>query len=836
MLETFKLFSQVFVLFFCSGSSIYAQYATIRVSGSDEKITYRAGKASNHLTQRIIPFEPLSWMQEKAPYEYGSDVPLRPNVPQEVSVEFTPLKTGRVQISLMGYYRKNSDGSQQVLTNYWNQIEISNALPCDDFPASGLNGWKLYGSPENITKGDFGRVTSPDWFQSSVTESTALAYWHYAHGIRCFQVVAGQPVTIHATVGYEDRETDFSAIYRTAEYDHLQKITLTDGRTLIGAITDRNSDTLFIETSERTIAIPLDSIAQMPTWRSELYPEDWVPGYRVETDTFLHDFSYAGYRQGTTPIPQLEVPLIDVTDAPYHADPSGKTDCLTAIQQALDDAGEQGGGIVYLPAGTYLLAPPPSPRDSNIKLSLLTIRHSNVILRGAGSDKTFLFNNSYQMHRTSIIAVRGSETEWEKPQSKVVTITEDLSTGITEIPVSATSTFSIGDTVIIQETMTDARLDELDMHNYWITWGKRDPQTHRTITAIDPTTQIVSIDIPTRQPVRIRDNAQLYRIKPMLSEVGLENFSIGNREHPEAYIKGVSPRGLALADTEDQRDWLNEDGTRIVEGSKYDSPSYNSPDSFLADVHDTYLITLHHVSNSWIRDVDSYRPKSNTRDMHMLSNGFILNNSRNITVVNCDLANPLFVGGGGNGYLISLGGSDNLIRNCTLTRARHPFSSRGPQTSGNVLHNIRLVDGGSADWHMQLSPANLADNIVCDGSMMEAWSYRGNGSFAQHGHTTTETVFWNTRGIRYPHHISYDRSNDFIIDSNQYGRGYIIGTRGPAPEVRVDAPALFGLFGHDETPEWVEGIGHGATLEPQSLYFDQLQRRLKQSDSSSTSK
>ncbi len=46
---------------------------------------------------------------------------------------------------------------------------------------------------------------------------------------------------------------------------------------------------------------------------------------------------------------------IIATDAPYNADPTGKTDSTTAIQNALYAVEELGGGVVYLPAGDYLV-------------------------------------------------------------------------------------------------------------------------------------------------------------------------------------------------------------------------------------------------------------------------------------------------------------------------------------------------------------------------------------------------------------------------------------------------------------------------------------------------
>ena len=46
--------------------------------------------------------------------------------------------------------------------------------------------------------------------------------------------------------------------------------------------------------------------------------------------------------------------VADVTKPPYNAVPDGKTDCTTAIQQALTDFA--GDGIIYLPNGTYLIS------------------------------------------------------------------------------------------------------------------------------------------------------------------------------------------------------------------------------------------------------------------------------------------------------------------------------------------------------------------------------------------------------------------------------------------------------------------------------------------------
>ena len=62
----------------------------------------------------------------------------------------------------------------------------------------------------------------------------------------------------------------------------------------------------------------------------------------------------------------------------YGASRRGKLDASGPIQRAIDDAAWSGSGTVYLPPGRYLLTKP------------LRITKSNVVIKGAGWDKTIL--------------------------------------------------------------------------------------------------------------------------------------------------------------------------------------------------------------------------------------------------------------------------------------------------------------------------------------------------------------------------------------------------------------------------------------------------------------
>jgi hypothetical protein len=805
--------SILLLLSWAATDSIASQARLDLNGGTGVEMTDGAG--TNLTFDRRAPLESFKpWPQSK--WSKSIAVPLRPNVSQRVEFSFVPSHSGKLELQLRGPYVLQRDQSLSPVWVYWSDLKIVGATLTNPGFEGGLDGWKSVGpASQDATVGPV------EWLGGA----RSAKVWHNASLSQSIDVIAGQRVTLSAVAGFEDRMTAFEKVYRKSQAIPVQ-LSLTSGDSIEGVILDGDTKSLFIRRDgDRPLEVLRSDVKNLPTWRSSLYPEDWKPGTIFEGEAFLHDFSYAGYRRGEVPIPEVDKNLVDVTTPPFSADASGKTDATGAIQRAIDHVSQTGGGVVYLPEGTYQLRSPALENPTELQQrGILLITKPNVVIRGAGVDKTFLVNHSVEMNKRSVFLVQGdTQAGWGTQRSKPAVLTADVPLPTNVIPLSDVAGLRVGDTIVIREDMSEARLTELDMKHHWRTWGKKDPMLCRSIVAIDPEKKTVTLDVPTRMPIRQRDSARLYKIDHLLTGVGFEHFSIGNVEHPRAYTDGLSLRKLPLIDSTSHDDWLSDDATWKGTGNAYDAA-----DSFVSQLHDSYLINMVRVSDSWIRSVNSFRPAENTRDVHMLSNGFILTDSRFVTITDCELSNPQFIGGGGNGYLVSFGGPDNLLKNSKLVRGRHPFAHRGPQTSGNVIHNVNVLNGASCDWHMQLSPANLADNVTMDGCVMEAWSYRGNPPGNQHGHTTTQTVFWNTCGIRYSPHLYYDRAFDFIIDSNQFGIGYVVGTRGLAPDVRVDAPASYNLYGKDNTPEWVEGVGLGATLEPQSLYLDQLRRRTAQ--------
>ncbi len=510
-------------------------------------------------------------------------------------------------------------------------------------------------------------------------------------------------------------------------------------------------------------------------WRSSLYPADWKPGYTDDKGRFLHDFSYAGYYAGEKDIPDVQAPVVDVTKHPYNADNTGDEDVTAVLQQALDDIGKSGGGVVYLPEGTYHV----SVEDG--AGSALHIRYNNVILRGAGDNYTKIINTTTIMRGKSIIKVDGG-MRWTRDKRNIIDITEDLKDPTKKIPVENAGGFSIGDLVVLRSDVTEGFIREHNMEGVWNT-SIRGAIFYRKVIDIDYNNNVLYIDTPTRYFLKTRDNARVYKVSEPIEEVGLENFSIGNYENQNV---------------------------------GFENTDYNVRGTGAYEVHGSHAISLLGSLNTWVSDVSTYRPEQNKNDVHILSNGIIVSYSRHITVQNCSFQKSQYNGAGGNGYMYTLRGNDCLFKYNSAGKCRHNYSFKDMSANGNVMYRCTGNDSNSStDFHMHLSMANLFDNFNVDGDFIEAYNRRTSGT---HGQSTTQSVFWNTNGIR------YDKRKNAIIYSQQFKWGYIIGTRGNAPNVEV--------WGGDGTEpvDFVEGIGAGDKLQPESLYKDQLRRRMQRGE------
>ncbi len=498
-------------------------------------------------------------------------------------------------------------------------------------------------------------------------------------------------------------------------------------------------------------------------WRSSLYPQDWTPGYEDAEGRFLHDFSYAGYRNGEVALPGTP-PGSTYNVLDYGADSTGATDSNAAIQAAIQAAGSAGGGIVYLPAGLYRCD------------DLLTVNASGVVIRGAGPDLTRVyFTRSTNMGgRASLTFSTSVGTGTEYP------LVEQGENRSFTVKVSDAAGLAPGDDVSVGWVITDEFVDEHNMTGTWYSFnGQWKPFFRRQVTAVNTAVSPheVTLDVPLRYPALMRDQASLRKESGYLSECGIEHLALSNAIDPSAA-------------------WSF---TRV------------------------HVLALRNAKDCWVRDVHSFEsPVVAGTGYHLQGGGIYILASKRITVADCRMEQAQNRGSGGCGYLYEISKSGEILtRDSVGIRGRHNFIQNWDfGTSGCVWLRCVSEQGNClsfqgdpigypchSEYHHSLAMACLVDQST----IQDGW-YGGNRQdwSSGAGVTVTQSAYWNTSG-------------GGLLRSWQYGWGYVIGTEGMIVTTGLGAgPAAEGTAPED----FVEGLNTGSLLDPQSLYEDQLARRL----------
>ena len=195
-----------------------------------------------------------------------------------------------------------------------------------------------------------------------------------------------------------------------------------------------------------------------------------------------------------------------------------------------------------------------------------------------------------------------------------------------------------------------------------------------------------------------------------------------------------------------------------------------------------------------------------------------------MTVENVRLQNPQYRGQGGNGYIYSVSGMDHLLTNTSASGGRHNYLLTSMSASGNVFQKCTSRNAlYASDTHAGLSHANLFDSCVLEGDHFQSTNRHADSGGA--GITATQNVYWNTQGNTAP---GNNDQGSQIIATAQYKWGYVIGTKGPYSGVLAPASGSIGPYAVTSSvapADFVEFVNSGASLEPQSLFADQVARR-----------
>jgi hypothetical protein len=270
--------------------------------------------------------------------------------------------------------------------------------------------------------------------------------------------------------------------------------------------------------------------------------ELWTPQSR------LPDFSFAGYRSGGTPIPDVAVKG-NVKD--FGAKGDGVTDDSQAFLKAISSVSN---GAILVPAGRYLIT------------EVLFIKKSNVVLRGEGPDKTVLYFpkpledilGGYWSWTGGVIWVEGKESG-----SKLANVTAEALRGDTTLTVSSTSKIKAGQMIRLVQYEnggslgSDLHADEQNGGSCLAQWTKgRLVDWAAKVAAVQG--KEITLERPLRVDVHLGWSPEVHSHKPAVQEVGIEGLSI---EFPDVKYAG-----------------------------HFKEPGYNA-------------INFRNVSNSWVRNV-----------------------------------------------------------------------------------------------------------------------------------------------------------------------------------------------------------------------------------------
>ena len=468
--------------------------------------------------------------------------------------------------------------------------------------------------------------------------------------------------------------------------------------------------------------------------------ELWTPEGR------LPDFSFAGYRRGQAPIPTPEV-THNVRD--FGAVGDGETDDTEAFLRAVS---EVASGVILVPEGKYVIR------------KVIEISRPNLVLRGAGRDKTMLYcpvplndikpnwGATTGGQRTSnyswsggFLAVKGSFGG-----EKLAAIAGHTARGARTFTVDQAAGLSVGQEIEVQ--VQDDAAGTLTQHLY-----SDDPRRgvenlvgHANasqvvrITGIEGST--VSTDRPLRFEVRPEWQPSVLRFAPTVTEVGIENLTLAFPSTPY--------------------------------GGHFTELGFNA-------------FALGQVAHCWVRNVHIHNADSG---------GFVSGKFNTVNGVSFSSErDPEPQRRGAKGHHGLVVGDDNLVTNFDFqTTFIHDVTVSG--SAGNVFSNGKGIDL-SLDHHCHAPYENLFTNIDA-GLGKSLW--RSGGGKGLGAHAGARNTYWNIRA-----------AGKLALPDEQFGPW----------SLNLVGLAVEGVEEKVEGKRWIEMIDP-ERLAPQNLHEAQLERRL----------
>jgi hypothetical protein len=487
-----------------------------------------------------------------------------------------------------------------------------------------------------------------------------------------------------------------------------ESITIKDGDTF--ALT-RNEDTM------RFVDMTLDIVLDNP-WESDIVYLDQNQRLTYEANKNgqrIVDFSYAGYRAGEEPIPDV---LVVLTISPVGGDNTNH------IQNAINTVAgmplvDGHRGAILLKSGTYPVN------------GIIYIHTDGIVLRGVGqgntlNDTIILGTGTNRRKELGIIVIK-SNTSLNRKEggTEQNIVSEFIPAGSRSLEVEDASMYSVGGYMVIEHQSTHEWLMAVNYGNtYGDTageWGdsrSEDMFFHGTITAIDGNK--IKLDTPIYHELdRSLAQATIYRHPGtgIVEECGVENLRVA-----------IDNNG----GTDESHSW---DAVHFI-GAR----------------------------NCWAKD---------TTAINFAESGFRFSRSARSTVINCSALEPVSQIDGGRRYNFYIGEDthDILVKQCRATYGRHCYVGNGAAGTNGIVFTQSTSDDtySSSENHRRWGSAFLWDAMTWSrtntGGPVLALYNRGNSGTA-HGWTGTGFVAWN---------VNTWGQNPIICSEPPIGQNFAIG-------------------------------------------------------------
>jgi hypothetical protein len=404
--------------------------------------------------------------------------------------------------------------------------------------------------------------------------------------------------------------------------------------------------------------------------------------------SLLPDFSYAGYQNGEKSIDysSKNLTVFNVTD--FGAVANDNISDKTAIKSAIAAALANNGGIVYFPAGRFIV------QDATDDLTSYIINKSNIILKGSGrgSGGTELFmktplepSDPTLFYSTPSLFILGGGSNAINPTG----ITANAVIGDFDITVASTSGLVAGDWLLFEMQSTDAASLKLDIGNYTVNpdWTSL-KNGGVDLSFVLQIKKIVGNTITLKQPLPYPINSSLnWKISKYryTEEMGVEDIAfVGN------FQKSFVHHGSALDDS-----------------------GYS-------------LLQFKRLVNSWMR---------NCRFTDVSVGASIGISGANITIDNC-----VITGNGGHQAINNAGATNVLISNINDQAGQWHSVGVSKTSMNTVLFNVTYPATTCFESHASQPRNTLLDNV--SGGLL---SNRGGGDISQMPNHMRNLVFWNYR-------------------------------------------------------------------------------------------